>query len=80
MRMLVLLFEFGDLASEALPSALAENMPLPVISFILYPEHDFLRVANIRLLDKNIREIELSMMTKRQHILVYIMISITRKQ
>ena len=49
MRMLVLLFEFAELASDAESSALAENIPLPLISFILYPEHGLLRDAHGRL-------------------------------
>jgi len=46
MRMLVLLLESSELASDAEPFPLAPNIPLPVISFILYPEHGLLRVAN----------------------------------
>lgn len=40
--MLVLFSEFADLASDMVFSALPENIPLPVISLILYPEHSFL--------------------------------------
>lgn len=46
MRMLV--FEFAELASDAESSPLAANIPLPVISFILYPEHGLLRMPNGR--------------------------------
>jgi len=42
----VLFFKFADLASDVVFSALPENIPLPVISFILYPEHDFLSIKN----------------------------------
>jgi len=49
MRMLVLLFKFAELASDAESSPLAANIPLPVISFILYPEHGLLRVTNGRI-------------------------------
>lgn len=49
MRMLVLLFKFAELASDAESSPLAANIPLPVISFILYPEHGLLRVKNGRI-------------------------------
>lgn len=49
MRMLVLLFEFAEPASAVESSALAENIPLPVISFILYPEHGLLKVADGRI-------------------------------
>jgi len=42
--MLVLFFEFADLASDVVFSGLPENIPLPVISFILYSEHGFLSI------------------------------------
>ena len=50
MRMLVLLFKFAELASDAESSPLAENIPLPVISFILYPEHGLLKASTVILL------------------------------
>lgn len=49
MRMLVLLFEFTEPASDAESSPLAENIPLPFISFILYPEHGLLKIADYRI-------------------------------
>lgn len=44
--MLVLLFEFTEPGSDAESSALSENIPFPLISFILYPEHGLLKAPN----------------------------------
>ena len=44
MRTLVLLLEVTFPDSDATPSPSPANMPLPVISFILYPEQGFLQI------------------------------------
>lgn len=42
MRMLDLFLEFSYLASDAVSSALSENLLFSINSFILYPERGFL--------------------------------------
>jgi len=42
--MLVLFFEFAEFSSDVVSSDLPENIPLPVISFNLYPEQGFLSI------------------------------------
>ena len=42
--MLVLFLEFAEFSSDVVSSELPENIPLPVISFNLYPEQGFLSI------------------------------------